>query len=269
MSNTMTTEEFDAAVNALRGKVVPQQVNKKKSDCTPEEWASRLDYRAKWCAENPESNRHSKDKWVRTNPQKRRQSARESLRKACSTPGGLGRVRKNRRESAARNPGTGLAWRDRNRPRVNELARNRWRAKTAEARAIRESQIESRRENSRLKLRLRLRLNKAIRSKTSRNGSAVRDLGCSIEELWVHLESRFQPGMTRQNIGKAWVIDHIYPLAKAKLTDRVEFLAVNNWKNLQPLTADQNNDKSDYVSPEAQALFDRLKVEFAGARQST
>ena len=110
--------------------------------------------------------------------------------------------------------------------------------------------------------RLRDRLNKAIK-KRFKSGSAVRDLGCSIEELKRHLESKFNSRMNWKNWGTYWHIDHFFPLAESDLEDRVEFLAVNNWRNLQPLTAPANLKKGDTVLPEARELFEELKAEFA------
>jgi hypothetical protein len=110
--------------------------------------------------------------------------------------------------------------------------------------------------------RLRSRLKLAIKG-NFKSGSAVRDLGCTIAELWSHLESKFQPGMTRDNMGAAWHLDHIYPMSQANLQDRPQFLAVNNWRNLQPLSPADNIAKNDSVSCEAQALFDQLCTEFA------
>ena len=94
-------------------------------------------------------------------------------------------------------------------------------------------------------LRLRSRLSAAVR-RGEKNGSAVRDLGCTMAELLVHLERQFQPGMTWQNygIGKdRWQIDHIFPVSKAKLTDREELLRVCHYTNLQPLWHSENSRK--------------------------
>lgn len=70
----------------------------------------------------------------------------------------------------------------------------------------------------RLKSCLRTRLYNALRG-NFRAGSAVRDLGCSIEFLKQHLETQFQPDMTWENYGE-WHIDHIKPLSSFDLTDR-------------------------------------------------
>ena len=104
---------------------------------------------------------------------------------------------------------------------------------------------------------LRNRLNVAIKQ-SSKAGSAVSDLGCSVDYLKKHFESLFSGSMSWDNWGKVWQQDHIYPLSAARLEDRTEFLAVNNWRNLQPLTVKDNLLKGDIVTPAAQELFDSL-----------
>ena len=65
-----------------------------------------------------------------------------------------------------------------------------------------------------LSRRLRNRLYHALQG-NYKNGSAVRDLGCSIDELKMYLESKFQTGMTWDNWSfEGWHIDHIVPPIK-------------------------------------------------------
>lgn len=85
---------------------------------------------------------------------------------------------------------------------------------------------------------LRIRLLQAVKS-NQKSGSAVRDLGCSIDEFKSYLESKFQPGMTWNNHGK-WHIDHIIPLSKFDLTKRKELLKACHFTNMQPLWAFDN-----------------------------
>jgi hypothetical protein len=92
-----------------------------------------------------------------------------------------------------------------------------------------------------LKRNLRSRLNKAISGKY-KTGSAVDDLGCSIEELKKHLELQFKPGMSWDNYGE-WEIDHIKPLNKFNLLDTVQLQAACYYKNLQPLWHEDNLSK--------------------------
>lgn len=93
-----------------------------------------------------------------------------------------------------------------------------------------------------LKHRLRTRFSLAVR-KDTKVGSAVRDLGCSILELKLYLEQKFHIGMTWENYGSVWHIDHIIPLAVFDLTDRRQVKKVCHWSNLQPLFAKDNLSK--------------------------
>ena len=95
-----------------------------------------------------------------------------------------------------------------------------------------------------LKARLRSRFGKALK-KSSKIGSAVHDLGCSIEELRKHIESKFYDGMTWNNWSKTgWQIDHIVPLHKFDLTDPEQFKKACNYTNLQPLWTKDHNKKT-------------------------
>jgi hypothetical protein len=97
--------------------------------------------------------------------------------------------------------------------------------------------------NYRLKYYLRIRLNKALGG-NYKTGSAVKDLGCSVNELKIYLESLFKSGMTWDNHGE-WHIDHKKPLAAFDLTNRLQILEACNYKNLQPLWKKDNLSKSD------------------------
>lgn len=98
-----------------------------------------------------------------------------------------------------------------------------------------------------LSCRLRDRLRDAIKN-NYKSGSAVKDLGCTIDELKLHLESKFQSGMTWDNYGLyGWHIDHIKPLASFDLTDRNQLLEACHYTNLQPLWAQDNLSKKDKI----------------------
>lgn len=102
--------------------------------------------------------------------------------------------------------------------------------------------------NYRLGCNLRSRLLRAMKL-NSKNGSAVKDLGCSIEEFKQYLESKFQVGMTWKNYGHGmdkWNIDHVIPIIKFDLTDRSQFLKACNFTNLQPMWQKDNFKKNRY-----------------------
>ena len=94
-----------------------------------------------------------------------------------------------------------------------------------------------------LKDNLRARLRLALKN-NSRTGSAVKDLGCSINEFKEYLESKFQPGMTWDNHQlDGWHIDHIIPLLAFDLSDPKQFKKACHYTNLQPLWAKDNLSK--------------------------
>ena len=83
--------------------------------------------------------------------------------------------------------------------------------------------------------------------KTNRSMEYV---GIEQEELWQHLESQFQPGMTKDNHGNdGWHVDHIRPIASFKLGElegeELQVAAHKCWHytNLQPLWAEDNMRK--------------------------
>lgn len=94
---------------------------------------------------------------------------------------------------------------------------------------------------------LRSRFKRAFKN-NAKTGSAVEDLGCSIDMLKVYLESLFKPGMSWNNYGlKGWHIDHIIPLAHFDLTDIEEVKKACHYTNLQPLWAKDNLKKNKRI----------------------
>ena len=84
----------------------------------------------------------------------------------------------------------------------------------------------------------------------SKCASTMQLVGCTIEELWKHLESSpsWEPWMTRENYGKGgWDVDHILPCASFDLKCPVQQLACFHWSNLQPLEHIKNCAKGDKI----------------------
>jgi hypothetical protein len=67
--------------------------------------------------------------------------------------------------------------------------------------------------------------------------------GCTTEELKAHLQSKFQPGMTWENHGPVWEVDHIVPCDSFDLTDDYQVRLCNHYTNLQPLFKHLNRRK--------------------------
>lgn len=87
----------------------------------------------------------------------------------------------------------------------------------------------------RLSIILRQRIRSAIKKKI-KNGSAVKQLGCSVMELKEYLEKQFQLGMSWDNWSyNGWHIDHKIPLSSFDLSNKEDYLKAVHYTNLQPL----------------------------------
>ncbi len=132
--------------------------------------------------------------------------------------------------------------------------KNGWKRKTPEGLQKNASYARKRRHedpNFKIASALRNRLFKAVRGR-HKSGSAVRDMGCTIDKFRLYIESKFSDGMSWGNHG-AWHLDHIIPLASFDLTDEKQFLKACHYSNIQPLWARENLLKSDTMPEEMQS----------------
>lgn len=90
---------------------------------------------------------------------------------------------------------------------------------------------------------LRKRLNSAVKY-GYKGGSAVKNLGCSIEEFKIYIEQQFQEGMNWNNHGE-WHFDHIKPLSSFDLTNPEQVKKACHFTNIQPLWAFDNISKGN------------------------
>ena len=98
----------------------------------------------------------------------------------------------------------------------------------------------------RMKKLIRNRLNCALRHQSAKKQSVFKEyIGCTRYELKSYIEKQFKKGMTWENQGKVWHLDHIRPMASFDLTQKTEQLKANHYTNLQPLEAKKNLAKSD------------------------
>lgn len=97
----------------------------------------------------------------------------------------------------------------------------------------------------RLKNALRSRIKKTLKT-NPKNTSTPKLVGCSIDELKVHIENQFQNGMSWDNWSQfGWHLDHIKPLSSAKNIQEMELLC--HFTNLQPLWWEDNLSKRDKI----------------------
>ena len=77
-----------------------------------------------------------------------------------------------------------------------------------------------------------------------REKSTVEYLGCDISTYRDYLEAKFRDGMTWENYGELWQIDHIVPLTYGNPTVEEAFERLN-FTNTQPLTVKENLAKGN------------------------
>lgn len=138
------------------------------------------------------------------------------------------------------------AYRDKNRDRIR-LAWARWNAANPGHKAKWERERRAANPQFALAKKLRCRLNAALKGRV-KGGSAVRLLGCTIDELKSHLEGQFREGMSWENFRyHGWHVDHIMPLCSFDLTDVEQLSKACHYTNLQPLWAAENRSKNGKI----------------------
>ena len=112
-------------------------------------------------------------------------------------------------------------------------------------------------ENKRYKEDLLYRLKKCLRARTNRalkakkwlkNNTLHEYLGCDLQFLKQHIQSKFTEGMTWENYGfgeNKWNIDHIIPLTSVDTPE--EMYKLCHFSNLQPLWHIDNQLKSNKI----------------------
>ena len=220
--------------NGVNEEVV--STNEIKNDLTQKDWKDITDpklrrkaYKKFWAKNNVESRKKSTKKWELNNKNKIKIYNDLNKDKIKNRKSKWYYLNKNDVQTINKE------WRLKNKDRLKKYKSSY--NKTKESISVQYKL------SNRLRHRLRMALKKEFKS-----GSAVKDLGCSIEELKLHLESKFQPGMSWDNWDRyGWHIDHIKPLASFDLTDRKQFLEACHYTNLQPLWATDNIIKGDKI----------------------
>lgn len=173
------------------------------------------------------------NKWRLNNPEKYKESRNREVERA--------RIRRSEDTEYRGKINTNkYKWRKNNPDKVREMKRkNR----------------EKNKNNLYLKLsnNLRSRFRQALKG-NFKTGSAVRDLGCSINNFKEYLEERFYPNprtgeeMNWNNYGKyGWHIDHIIPLCAFNLENHKEVEKACHYTNLRPMWAEENLKKGSKI----------------------
>lgn len=116
-------------------------------------------------------------------------------------------------------------YRKQNKDKINELNKNYYKQR-------RLTDIEFK-----LHCYLRNRINQAIHTYNfKKEDTSIEELGCSIKEYVLYLESQFTGKMSWDNYGIYWEVDHIHPISKG---------GSFHYTNTQPLTIEENRKKGN------------------------
>lgn len=210
------------------------------------------EYHRAWRARNPEKVRAAQRKYAETHRAERREQVKQYH--ALNKPRANERMRK---------------WREKHRETYSAYRRRRHKLNINGCRTTKERWNKNNKEKAReydrkryakrrldrtylLSCSLRSRINALLRGSRKTSVSAVKFLGCSIADLKIYLESKFEPGMTWENHGRGtgkhkWHVDHIMPCAIFDLSKPEHQKRCFHFSNLQPLFAAENIRKRDKI----------------------
>lgn len=209
-----------------------------------------------WRVKNPEKAKESTILWRKNNHEKIKQYGRvyatenqekiKAHRDATKDKRAI-RAKVYRQENKDRARITREAWIKANPEKKREILR-RWRAANPEKdRAA--IQRAHRKRACIPKNRVSDNISKEIRASLRKGEKAGRHweelVNFTIDQLKAHLEKRFKSGMTWENYGTYWHIDHKNPIAAFNFErpDDIDFRLCWSLKNLQPLEALKNKSK--------------------------
>jgi predicted nucleic acid-binding Zn ribbon protein len=113
------------------------------------------------------------------------------------------------------------------------------------AKQLRSSRALSKRKRESPKLRMESAIRARVmmsmkRRGTNKDGRTFELIGCTGAELAAHIEKQFNRGMSWDNYGSKWHVDHITPLSYFDMSNPDDQRRAWNWQNLRPLWALQN-----------------------------
>lgn len=206
-----------------------------------------------WKANNKERIKQTRAKWRLSNPEKlKAQWTKDNAKKRLSGKAreyAVKRYEKHSEYIKARRRAYYHANREKERAyNVQYCAQNRRRI-SAQRSLRRHTNIEYA-----IAEKLRRALVKVMnRFRTYKAASAFALLGCEVPFFISHIESLFQPGMTWDNYGRYWHIDHHIPIKAFDMNNAEHQKWCFFWKNLRPMTKTDNflkRDKIPYPLPD-------------------
>ncbi len=204
---------------------------------------------------NPLRRKEIKKRWV----EKNRERVKEKNREWYSTEKGKKSVRSSQKKLSNSPKGKlkRLKWREKNKESIKEKNRL-WRA-TGKGKAS--TRNHNKKARSSVKGKIRTMISGPMRQSlknVSKLGRHWEDLvGFTVEQLKRHIERKFKPGMSWDNYGSYWEIDHIIPIAafNYETPEDIDFKRCWCLKNLQPLEKSTNRKKWKHLDKPFQPAF--------------
>jgi hypothetical protein len=139
-------------------------------------------------------------------------------------------------------------WKEKNKKHLQNYNKEYDKNRTLEQRKAKYEAMKKRLKNDpsfKISMNIRRRMLIALKG-TYKSAPSLKLTGApSWEFIWKHLESTFKEGMTRDNHGKVWHIDHVLPCSSFDLTKPEEQLKCFHYTNLQALFVFENLSKSN------------------------
>jgi hypothetical protein len=140
-------------------------------------------------------------------------------------------------------------YRERNKSKIS-AQNSRWHRKNRDK--IRERKREETRRRylnpqNRIESSIRRRIGKLLRGTLKPDHSEAL-LGCSFEEFMNYISAKFKPGMSMENYGRKWHIDHIMPCSAFDMRDEDQARRCFHFTNLRPLWAKENLRKGSKIT---------------------
>lgn len=189
-------------------------------------------YKHQWYLDNRERLKPRKRAWATANREKNNQWSRDWRSKNPERSRALKAKWRNKCRRSYR--ASALKYYYKNRPEIRrkQMAYERRRYRTDAT--------------YRLIFSLRTRIRQVLKGRV-KSATSMKLLGCSPEDFWIYLESKFETGMTRENYGSIWHVDHIMPCAIFDFSRSEHQRRCFHFSNLQPMFGRDNIRKGAKV----------------------
>lgn len=159
------------------------------------------------------------------------------------------RLLEQKREYYLRKKGAIKHYRERNKSKISDQ-NSRWHRKNRERVRERKREYNRRRyknPHNRIESNIRRRIGKLLRGTLKPDHSEAL-LGCCFEEFMNYITAQFKSGMSMENYGRKWHIDHIMPCSAFDMSDEDQVRRCFHFTNLRPMWAKANMRKGSKIT---------------------